>query len=102
MQPVWDFLATHRYILWIALGMGVFGILQMTVFYRSTLRLALFYQKWVRRLINVFPEDKTTRFSKRMLRWYRKRYRSRWLWMMGVIQSVILIAAAIAGLRFLN
>lgn len=102
MNLIWDFLATHRYLLWITLGLGVIGLLQGTVFYRSTLRLALSYQMWGRRLINAIPDDRFASSTKKMLRWYRKTYRSRWIRVIGLFQIAIVIGAATAGLLLLK
>ena len=102
MQPVWDFLATHRFILWVLLALGVFVFLQGTIFYRPTLRLALWYQKWWRRFISYLPEDRSTQIAKQFNRWYRKHYRSRWVWAIGMIKAVIIIGVAIAGLVLLK
>lgn len=104
MSTVLDFIARHRYLLWIPLGTaGILSILQVTLFYRMWLRFTAWLLWRFRRLPDIFAKMNTPDeaiefillFWKGIHRWFRLNYRRGWIRIAAVMQGVILVTAAV-------
>ncbi len=101
MQPVWDFLADHRYILWIGVAYGSWGLLLNTILYRRYLYYVFnVYRRNRHRLDSQLPPF-MKRISQRMMRWSRKKAHNSWYWLIGCLLSLGIVLASIAGLVLL-
>jgi hypothetical protein len=106
MDALLEYLARHPSILWILVGVGVFNLLLATLFYRPMLYFTVWFLRIASRVSREADRRQATTMGsrksrQRVLRWYRRHYRSAWMQLLTIAYSLVLLGLAIAGLLLL-
>jgi hypothetical protein len=97
MNDALQFLAAHRMILWIVLWFGVVGLIQVTFFHRTM--VGLFDRLLDTRVVQDACER--NRFWESYRRFTRRMLWSKWMRLLGTVQSLVLAGLGLAGLVLL-
>ncbi len=95
MQPVWSFLAEHRFLLWIGVAYGGLGIVMHTVLYRRSLYC---YFILFRRIRDRYESKTPPYILQGWIRFIRIIAHIFWLWLMTFLFNVAVFTASVIGL----
>jgi hypothetical protein len=97
MNDQLKFIVDHKVISWIFLVAGLLSLLQVTFFYRASVRLTqrVLDSRWIQ------AQRGTSRFNEIAIPWYGKLVENRWVRVVGCILSLTFITLGIAGLVLL-